>query len=504
LRLADVLERANLHDSAILIGADPASRELASQARLSGLTADSRKVEPGFLFAALPGTKVDGRVFIDEALARGAAAILAATGTPIETVHGKAPLITDPNPRRALALMAAAFYGRQPATLVAVTGTSGKTSVAHFTRSLWQAAGEKAASLGTLGLVPEHAIADAPASLTTPDPVALMRSLAALAAAGYEHAVMEASSHGLDQYRLEGVRLQAACFTNLSHEHLDYHATLERYFAAKRRLFAELLPAGATAVVNADSPHAAELAGIAKARRQRVITFGATPGADLALLERRPTAAGQALELELFGERHAVELPLYGDFQAMNVLAALGLVVSSGTELDAVLPALQRLDVVPGRLELAAETPAGGRVFVDYAHKPAALAAVLETLRPHTTGRLWVVFGCGGDRDRAKRPLMGEIAQRLADQVIVTDDNPRSEDPAAIRAAILEACPRALELGDRRLAIAAAMMGLKDGDVLVIAGKGHESGQIVGTRVLPFDDRAVAREIAQELGSAAA
>ena len=499
MRLGDVLERANLSDSAILSDAKP-----AQQTSLAGLTADSRKVEPGFLFAALPGAKADGRTFIEEALARGAAAVLAQTGTPSEVVHGRAALITDPNPRRALALMAAAFYGRQPETLVAVTGTSGKTSVAHFTRSLWQHAGQAAASLGTLGLMPERAVPDAPVSLTTPDPVLLMKTLASLAKAGFEHVVMEASSHGLDQFRLEGVKLQAACFTNLSHEHLDYHETLERYFAAKRRLFAELLPAGGTAVVNADDPHAADLAGLAKARRQRLITFGTAPGSDLALLQRRPTEAGQALSLELFGEPHEVDLPLYGDFQAMNLLAALGLVVGGGTDLDAVLPALPRLGVVPGRIELAAETPAGARVFVDYAHKPAALAAVLETLRPHTAGRLWVVFGCGGDRDRGKRPLMGEIACRLADQVIVTDDNPRSENPAAIRAAIMAACPRALEMGDRRAAIAAAMMGLKQGDVLVVAGKGHESGQIVGTRVLPFDDREVARAVALDLESSLA
>jgi UDP-N-acetylmuramoyl-L-alanyl-D-glutamate--2,6-diaminopimelate ligase len=496
LRLADVLERAKLYDSAILSGAD-----LANQASLSGLTSDSRKVEPGYLFAALPGSRADGRNYVEEALARGASAVLAQAGTPVEIVQGRAALIIDPNPRRALALVAAAFYGRQPETLVAVTGTSGKTSVAHFTRILWQAAGQAAASLGTLGLMPEGAVADAPGSLTTPDPVALMKCLAALADAGFDHAVMEASSHGLDQYRLEGVRLQAACFTNLSHEHLDYHGTMERYFAAKRRLFADLLPAGAAAVINADSPQATDLSALAKARRHRLITFGTTPGADLALLERRPTAAGQALQLELFGEPHEVELPLYGDFQAMNLLAALGLVAGSGTDLDDVLPALTTHGVVPGRIELAAETPAGGRVFVDYAHKPAALAAVLETLRPHTAGRLWVVFGCGGDRDRAKRPLMGEIACRLADQVIVTDDNPRSERPETIRAAIMDACPRALEMGDRRMAIATAMLGLKAGDVLVVAGKGHESGQIVGTRVLPCDDREVAREIARELES---
>jgi UDP-N-acetylmuramoyl-L-alanyl-D-glutamate--2,6-diaminopimelate ligase len=417
LRLADVLEQAKLNDSEIPRGAD-----LVSQATLSGLTADSRKVEPGFLFAALPGSKVDGRQFIDEALARGAAAILAPSGTAFEPLGGRAPLITDPNPRRALARLAAAFYVSQPQTLVAVTGTSGKTSIAHFTLGLWQAAGCTAASLGTLGLRPEGAIADAPESLTTPDPVALMRSLAELARAGFDHAVMEASSHGLDQYRLDGVRLKAACFTNLSHEHLDYHETLERYFAAKRRLFAELLPEGATAVLNADTPQFVELAGISRERGQRLITFGSSATADLALLERRPTAVGQALRLSLFGRLHELELPLFGAFQAMNLLAALGLVVGSGTPMGQVLPALTRLPVVPGRMEGVAVTPSGGRVFVDYAHKPAALAAVLESLRAHTPGN----SGLAGDETsdsvrgrqfpprRAKPPAVHLLPRRWA------------------------------------------------------------------------------------------
>lgn len=468
-------------------------------APLAGLTADSREVGPGWLFAALPGSRADGRAFIGQAVQQGAIAVLAPEGTVLERGERPVALVTSANPRRALARMAAAFYGRQPKCLAAVTGTSGKTSVAHFTRSLWALAGERAASLGTLGLVPEEALAERPPSLTTPDPVALMRSLSGLAQAGYEHVALEASSHGLEQYRLDGLRLTAAAFTNLSHEHLDYHGTLENYFAAKRRLFAELLPEGGTSVVNLDAPQSADLITVARTRRHRLVTFGSAERADLRLVSRRPLPEGQAVELALFGRRAKLELPLLGAFQAYNVLAALGLAIGCGLDPARAVPLLPRLSVVPGRLEFVARTPAGGRVYVDYAHKPAALEAVLETMRPHTSGRLWVVVGCGGDRDRAKRPLMGGIAQRLADQAVITDDNPRSEDPAAIRAAMLAAAPQALEIGDRRAAIATAMMGLAEGDLLVIAGKGHESGQIVGDRVLPFDDRAVAREVARAL-----
>jgi len=501
LRLTDLLaSAADPAEAAPAPGGDP---RLAGY-EILGLTADSRLVRPGFLFAALPGSRADGRDFILQAIERGAVAVLAPGGTRLPVIGREVALIEDDNPRRRLALLAAAFAGRQPKTLVCVTGTSGKTSVAHFTRSLWVSAGRRAASLGTLGLVPPEALDEAPPSLTTPDPVALMRALAGLAAAGYEHLVMEASSHGLDQYRLDGVRPAAAAFTNLSHEHLDYHGSLDAYFAAKRRLFAELLPEGATAVIAADAAQAADLIALAGRRKQRVITFGYDPQAHLRLVERRPTANGQVLVLSLFGRRHELALPLLGEFQALNVLAALGLVLGSGLPLAEALAALPRLDVVPGRLEFAARTPAGGRVYVDYAHKPAALEAVLQALRPHTGGRLWVVFGCGGDRDRAKRPLMGEIAARLADQIVVTDDNPRSEEPAAIRRAILAACPQALEVGDRRAAIALAMLGLASGDVLVVAGKGHEAGQIVGDRVLPFDDRYVARQVAELMPGRAA
>jgi UDP-N-acetylmuramoyl-L-alanyl-D-glutamate--2,6-diaminopimelate ligase len=460
---------------------------------IRGLTADSRAVERGFLFAALPGSRHDGRAFIAEAVGRGAVAVLAPTGTELPAGAEAAALVTDPDPRRRLALMAASFYGAQPRTVAAVTGTNGKTSVASFTRQIWRRLGLSAASLGTLGLVPARA--DAPHSLTTPDPVELHRCLAALAGDGIDHLVMEASSHGLDQRRLDGVRIGAAAFTNLTRDHLDYHGGMAAYLDAKRRLFAELLLPGGTAVLNADDPAAADLAATCAARGLRVLTYGVA-GRELRLLNQRPTPGGQHLTLEIDGRRHEVSLLLAGTFQAANVLAALGLVLATGAQipgtLDRALDLLGGLEGVPGRLEPIGRTPRGGEVYVDYAHTPDALHTVLQALRPHTAGRLWVVFGCGGDRDPGKRPMMGEIAARLADGVIV-DDTPRSEDPAAIRRAILAAAPRAEEIGDRGEAIARAVATLSAGDVLVIAGKGHESGQTVGDRVLPFDDRDVAR-----------
>ncbi len=481
----------------------PYSGEDLEDAEIAGLALDSRQVGPGYLFAALPGSRVDGREYIDQAIDRGAVAVLArrtyrpARLRPPGRAADRRQSAPPPRPagRRA-------FYGRQPATVVAVTGTNGKTSVAEFARQLWADAGQRAASLGTLGLVPAEALDEQPPALTTPDPVALMRSLAALAAAGYEEVALEASSHGLDQYRLDGLALSAAAFTNLTRDHLDYHGTLEAYFAAKRRLFEELLPSGAVAVINADAPQAPELAAIARARGHRLIAFGIAETADLRLLARRPTAEGQQLLLTVAGRRAEITLPLLGEFQAFNVLAAMGLAIGCGMAaeqaLDAAAPSSRG---VPGRLEFVGRTPAGGGSMSTTPTSPAALETVLRTLRPHARGRLWVVFGCGGDRDRAKRPLMGELAQRLADQAVITDDNPRSEDPAAIRAAMLAAAPQALEIGDRRAAIATAMLGLGAGDLLVIAGKGHESGQTVGAQVLPFDDRQVAREIAQQMAA---
>ncbi|MGF1609759.1 MAG: UDP-N-acetylmuramoyl-L-alanyl-D-glutamate--2,6-diaminopimelate ligase [Kiloniellales bacterium] len=457
---------------------------------IRGLAADSRKIAPGYLFAALPGSIADGRSFIDEAVAKGAVAVLGPRGTRLRNYGRPVALLTDDNPRRRLALMAAQFYVRQPRVIAAVTGTNGKTSVADFTRQIWTHCGRKAASLGTLGLVPERP--DAPAALTTPDPVELHRCLAALAGDGFDHLAMEASSHGLDQYRLDGVKVTAAAFTNLSRDHLDYHGGMEPYLQAKLRVFRELLLPGGTAVVNADVPEAEAIRAAVADRKVTLLTYGRA-GHALRLVERRPTGAGQDLTLDVLGERHELRLPLAGAFQAANVLAALGLTLATGADPGQAVAALTHLKGVRGRLELVARTPSGATVYVDYAHTPDALDNVLTALRPHTKGRLFVVFGCGGDRDRGKRPIMGEAAYRLADVAVATDDNPRSEDPATIRRAVLAAAPGAQEIGDRRAAITETVARLEDGDVLVVAGKGHEQGQIVAGTVLPFDDRSVAQ-----------
>ncbi len=463
---------------------------LAEAVEVTGLTADSRKVGPGYLFAALPGVRGDGRDFIDDAVSKGAVAVLAPRGTALKAYDHPVTLVEDDNPRRRLAILAANFYAAQPELVAAVTGTNGKTSVADFTRQIWQHAGLKAASLGTLGLIPEHAAA--PSSLTTPDPVELHACLAALARDGVERLVLEASSHGLDQFRLDGVRVAAAAFTNLSRDHPDYHHKMGSYFTAKRRLFAELVESRGTAVLNADDPVFAELEEVARARGLRIMSYGRA-GRNLVLREVEATPEGLDMTFDLCGERRQARLALAGDFQAHNVLAALGLAIATGCDRETAFAALSRLRGVPGRMEHVGRTPSGGMVYVDYAHTPDALATVLKAARPHARSRLVVVFGCGGDRDAGKRPQMGAIASQLADEAIVTDDNPRSEDAAAIRQAILAAAPHALEVGDRGEAIARAIVGLRDGDVLVIAGKGHEPGQIVGDQVLPFDDREVAR-----------
>ncbi len=467
-----------------------AAGKAARDPDILGLTADSRQVGPGFLFAALPGVQADGRDFIDQAVAKGALAVLAPRGTELKAYDPPVRLVTAENPRRQLARLAARFHGAQPETVVACTGTSGKTSVASFTQQLWRALGYKAASIGTLGVTPPRP--GAPKSLTTPDPVELHACLAELARDGVTRLVMEASSHGLDQYRLDGIRIAAAAFTNLSRDHLDYHDSMESYLAAKLRLFSELVSPNGTAVVNIDIPEAAAIREVCAGRGLKTITFGTGPS-DLRLRRQVPSAQGQDLSLEVFGRAYDVSLKIAGTFQALNVLAALGLVLAGGADEEAAVAAMADLTGVPGRLESLGETPAGGHVYVDYAHKPGALEAVLQAVRPHTPNKLWVVFGCGGDRDAGKRPIMGEIAARLADRVIVTDDNPRGEDPAKIRRAVMDAAPGAREIGDRTEAIAAAVAGMDAGDTLIIAGKGHETGQIVGSRVLPFDDREVAR-----------
>ena len=463
---------------------------------ITGLTSDSREVRPGFLFAALAGSHTDGRGFIADAIARGAVAVLVAAGTALDQLP--VPVIADTNPRRRLALMAARFHAPQPKNIAAITGTNGKTSVAAFTRQIWQHAGKRAASLGTIGIVgPDFA---RPGSLTTPDPVVLHRELKALAEAGIDHVALEASSHGLDQYRLDGLDLAAAAFTNLTRDHLDYHGDMAAYFAAKRRLFTELLPRSGTAVLNFDTAEGRTLAALCRGRSQTVIGFGIPEDCDLRLLAAWPAGDGHAIEIAAFGERRKLRLNLMGAFQVSNVLAAIGLAVATGVQIGTALDALPLLVGVPGRMEHVASHPSGAPVIVDYAHTPDALETVLQALRPHCKGRLVVVFGCGGDRDAGKRPMMGAIAAAQADRVIVTDDNPRSEDAAAIRRAILAQCPKAQEIGDRRAAIAAALASLAQGDLLLLAGKGHESGQIVGATVLPFSDAEVARACVAALG----
>jgi UDP-N-acetylmuramoyl-L-alanyl-D-glutamate--2,6-diaminopimelate ligase len=466
---------------------------------LAGLTLDSRKVQPGYLFAALPGTQRDGAAFVEDAARRGAIAILAASDAVLPSLDPGIVVVRDANPRRRVALMASAFAGRQPATIAAVTGTNGKSSTVHFVRQIWAAMGLKAASVGTLGIVSPGLVRDG--GLTTPDPVQLHEDLATLAREGVSHLAIEASSHGIDQHRLDGLHLAAAAFTNLTHEHLDYHHSMDAYFAAKARLFEVLLPPGGTAVVNADSDRADALRSVCARRGIRFWTYGAK-GQEVRLLADEPTPAGQHLLLDVMGTRQEVDLPLVGGFQASNALAALGLVVATGGEPARAVEALAHLTGAPGRLQLVARHRSGAAVYVDYAHKPEALETVLRTLKPFARGRLVVVFGCGGDRDRAKRPVMGEIATRIADLAIVTDDNPRSEEPAAIRAEIVRGIAgdrrNWVEIADgRRSAIAAGVAALSSADdLLLIAGKGHETGQTIKGVTLHFDDAEEARTLA--------
>ncbi|RAU22907.1 UDP-N-acetylmuramoyl-L-alanyl-D-glutamate--2,6-diaminopimelate ligase [Paramagnetospirillum kuznetsovii] len=462
---------------------------LAHDMDIAGITADSRAVAKGFLFAALVGTKADGRAFVPAAIAKGATAILAPEGSALDLPPGVV-LITDANPRRRFAQMAAAFHGAQPDTMVAVTGTNGKTSVASFYRQIMDALGHPAAAIGTLGIIAKGW--DNAGGLTTPDPAALHESLARLKAFGISHACMEASSHGLDQHRLDGVRLAAAAFTNLTWDHLDYHGDMETYAKAKQRLFTELVGDGGTAVINMDAEHGPRFAQAAAARGLMVMGYGKA-AAELRLIAAAAKPFGQELRLEIMGRSATVKLPLAGLFQAYNALAALGLALASGADAKAALAALEKLDGVPGRLQLAAKRANGAAIYVDYAHTPDALDTVLNALKPHATRRLVAVFGCGGDRDPGKRPLMGAVACRLADATIITDDNPRSEDAAAIRESVRTACRGAIEIADRREAIRTAVAGLQKGDLLLIAGKGHETGQIVGGAVLPFDDAEEAR-----------
>ncbi len=478
------------------------ARATAKDTEITGLTCDSRRVAPGFLFAALPGTMADGRNFIDEAVQRGAAAVLAPPGTrppgpPADALRQPVPMMVDDNPRRLFALLAARFYDRQPATIAAVTGTNGKTSVVSFLRQIWCRLGRRAASLGTLGIDAPHA--RHPASLTTPDPVDLHASLSDLAAHGVACLALEASSHGLAQHRLDGVRVNAALFTNLSRDHLDYHGTMDAYLAAKLRLFDEIAEPGAVAVLNTDAPYIGAVRAVCRKRRHRVFTYG-SQGGDVRLAGLEATAEGQRLALAIGGRSFSATLPVVGAFQAENALGALALALALGEDTDGAIAALEGLEGVPGRVQRVACHANGAPIYVDYAHTADALAHVLAALRPQTRGRLVVVFGCGGDRDPGKRPEMGKTARRLADAVIVTDDNPRGEDAARIRAQILADCPGAQEIGDRAEAIQAAVAGLAPGDLLVVAGKGHEQGQIIGGTVRPFDDAEAVRAAVAEAG----
>ncbi len=456
---------------------------------LSGLTVDSRAVRAGMLFAALPGSQVHGARFIAAALERGAVAILTdAAGARMAAevlAESEVALVVAEDPRAALACAAALWFGAQPDVMVAVTGTNGKTSVATFTRAIWAALGHEAINIGTTGI---EGAWTAPSGHTTPDPITLQRLLAAAAKGGVTHAAMEASSHGIDQRRLDGVRLRAAGFTNLTQDHLDYHGTMEAYFEAKAQLFTRLLPEDGVAVVNLDGAKGSDMAELALSRGLRVLTVGKGQGADLQIAATRPDATGQAVRYLWQGRAFQTRLALIGAFQAENVAVAAGLAIAAGEAPEAVLGVLPRLTGVRGRMQLAATRRNGAAVYVDYAHTPDAIETALRALRPHVMGRIVVVFGAGGDRDRTKRPLMGAAARAHADVLYVTDDNPRTEDPASIRRAILEACPDAHEVGDRAEAILRAVDALLPGDALLIAGKGHESGQIVGTDIYPFDD----------------
>jgi len=474
--------------------------------QITGVTCDSRDVQPGYLFAAIPGAVADGRRFIPDAIGRGAVAVLAPPGTRLDPPESQIPLIIHDNPRRQYALMAARFFAAQPKTVAAVTGTNGKTSVVSFLRQIWDRQNVACASAGTLGVTLggfkdgeapklQHAI-----NLTTPDPADLHRSLGELAGHGIDHLALEASSHGLAQYRLDGVRVAAVGFTNLTRDHLDYHGGMDGYLGAKLRLFSEIVADDGAAVVNADAAHGEAFIDAAKGRGLRLLTYGRT-ASDIVVRGLTPDGTALMLELEVLGQRRQLRLPLPGAFQAANAMAALSLAVATGIAPDAAMAALENLSGVPGRVELIGNRSNGAAVYVDYAHTPDALESVLTTLRPHARGRLHVVFGCGGDRDAGKRPEMGAIAAAAADRIIVTDDNPRGEDAASIRKQILAACPDAAEIGDRAAAVEAAVGGLAAGDILVVAGKGHETGQIVGDETRPFDDAEVIRSVLGEAGA---
>ena len=467
-------------------------RDLAdvdSDADVTGFAIDHRKVERGSVFGAFKGAVFNGEDFINEAVGRGAVAVVARDEVEIPSV----PLLADAEPRRLFAELAAKFYAPFPETVVAVTGTNGKTSTVEMTRQIWRMSGHRSASIGTLGVTTSDD--QVSTGLTTPDIVTFLNNMAGLKRMGISHVAYEASSHGLDQHRAEGIALAAAAFTNFSRDHLDYHETMDAYFEAKMRLFEALLPPSRPAVIWTDDPKSDEVAERARNRGHQVMTVGRR-GETVRLVEQDPTALGQTLVLEYGGKTHRLSLPLIGAYQAANVLTAAGLVLATGGKWDATFAAMARVAPVRGRLERAVISRTGVPGYIDYAHTADALEAAIAALRPHVDGRLITVFGAGGDRDQGKRPEMGRVATELSDVVIVTDDNPRGEDPAVIRAAVMAGAPGATEVGGRREAIAEAIRIAREGDIVLVAGKGHETGQIVGDKVLPFDDVQVARECA--------
>jgi len=463
--------------------------DVDSDSIVTGFAIDHRKVARGSVFGAFKGAVFSGEDFIGQAVDRGAVAVVARPEAPVTEV----PLLADEEPRRLFAELAAKFYAPYPDTVVAVTGTNGKTSTVEMTRQIWRMSGHRSASIGTLGVTTSDD--QVKTGLTTPDIVTFLHNMAGLKRMGMSHVAYEASSHGLDQHRCEGVPLAAAAFTNFSRDHLDYHETMDAYFEAKVRLFDELLEPGKPSVIWTDDPKSGEVIERSTARGHKVLTVG-RKGESIRLIEQAPTPLGQTLVLEHGGKSYRLALPLIGAYQASNVLTAAGLVLATGGMWDSIFSAMQRVAPVRGRLERAVISRAGVPVYIDYAHTPDALEAAIAALRPHVEGRLITVFGAGGDRDQGKRPEMGAVAIRMADIVIVTDDNPRSEDPAAIRSAIMAGAPGATEVGGRREAIAEAIRIARDGDIVLVAGKGHETGQIIGDRVLPFDDALVARECA--------
>ncbi|MEH6403051.1 MAG: UDP-N-acetylmuramoyl-L-alanyl-D-glutamate--2,6-diaminopimelate ligase [Sneathiella sp.] len=459
--------------------------------QVEGLTADSREVKPGFVFAALSGVVADGASYIKDAIENGAVAIV--TDTSYDPIDCPIYCYQSENPRLTLATIASRFYDGAPEHILAVTGTNGKTSVAHFIRLIWQSLGLNSASLGTLGIISNENAS--PLSYTTPDPVLLHKILSDMVSSGVTHAVIEASSHGLDQYRLDAVKVSVAGFTNLSRDHLDYHSTFDAYLNAKLGLVRRVVEPDGCVVLNADSDVFAEFKKAATDRGLQVLSYGYA-GSDIKLKSVVSHHAGQKATISVMGRDYVIELPLVGEFQVLNILCAIGMVIGSGADISRVIKALDAIENVPGRLEKIVNLTSGASVYVDFAHTPDALETVLNSLRPHTSTNIHVVVGCGGDRDKGKRSIMGAIAGRLADKVYVTDDNPRTEDAATIRSQVLEGCPAAIEIGDRRDAIQAAMRAAKAGDIVLVAGKGHESGQIVGTKVIPFNDNAVVKEIA--------